>query len=66
MPAVAVIPVVYSTSRIMVLGQVVRGHVVVGQIRRGVDEHLVDGVDHHVLGGHIFQVDAVGLPGDFS
>src|SRR5699024_6068431 len=46
------------------LSQAVRGHVVVGQVRHGVDEYLVDGVDHHVLGGHIFQVDAVDLTGD--
>lgn len=63
-PAVAVMPVVRSTSRMTVPRQLLRRLAVGAQIRRYVDEDLVDGIDVNVLRREIFEVDLIDLRGD--
>jgi len=41
--------------------QILRRFTVKGEVRRGVDEALVDGVHVHVLGGYVAQIHAVNI-----
>ena len=61
MPAVAVMPVLYSTSRTIGHGKLVGAHVVIGQIARHINENLVNGVGVDIRRGHIFEVGLVDL-----
>ena len=61
MPAVAVMPVVLRTSRMIAAVSSRGAHLICTQISAHIHEHLIDRIDMDILGSHILQIDLIDL-----